>query len=310
LPQNWLILKILVIRFSSIGDIVLCSPVLRWLKNTHPEADIHFLTKPQFVGLVQPNPNIDKVWALDSFKQTARHLKLEKFDLIVDLHKNMRSIRFRTVLGAGKSASFKKLSWAKYLTVKTKNRNPLPNVHLVERYKSGLDKVGIVTDNLGLEYYGEMEPNVFSELPKEYNVLVAGAAHTTKRLPNSLIEKIANVSELPLVILGASADNKPIFDDLNCINLCGKCNLNGSAFVVKHGQKIYTSDTGLMHIAAAFKKDIHIFWGNTIPEFGMYPYQTPFTNYEVRGLSCRPCSKIGFDACPKGHFKCMEEQSL
>lgn len=310
MPPNWLILKILVIRFSSIGDIILCSPVLRWLRNNHSDAEIHFLTKPQFVGLVQTNPNVDRVWSLDSFKPTARNLKMEKFDLIVDLHKNLRSIRFRNAIAAKKSVSFKKLSWAKYLSVKTNSAKVLPKIHLVDRYKVELENIGLRTDNLGLEYYGEKEPRMFSELPKAYNVLVAGAAHSTKKLPDSLIKKISIATNLPLVILGAAADNKAIFEEIDCINLCGQCSLQESAFVVKHAQKVYTSDTGLMHIAAAFKKDIHIFWGNTIPEFGMYPYQTNFTNYQVEGLNCRPCSKIGFERCPKGHFKCMEEQSL
>jgi ADP-heptose:LPS heptosyltransferase len=310
LPQNWPILKILVIRFSSIGDIVLCSPVLRWLKNNHPEAEIHFLTKPQFVDLVQPNPNVTAVWPLEGFSETAKKLKNEKFDLVVDLHKNLRSLRFRTALQAKTNVSFKKLSLAKYLSVKTKNGKNLPKIHLVERYKKELEKIGITTDDLGLEYYGAQEPKGFSDLPETYNVLVAGAAHATKKLPDSLIQKIVDASELPLVILGAPNDNKPIFDALECINLCGKSSLQGSAFVVQHAQSVYTSDTGLMHIAAAFKRNIHIFWGNTIPEFGMYPYQTSFTNHEVKGLSCRPCSKIGFASCPKGHFKCMEEQTI
>tara|TARA_R110001592_G_scaffold307299_2_gene580799 strand:+ start:329464 stop:330396 length:933 start_codon:yes stop_codon:yes gene_type:complete len=310
LPLNWQILKILVLRFSSIGDIVLCSPVLRWLKNNYPEAEIHFLTKPQFASLITPNPNVDTVWPLEGFSETLKKLKLERFDLIVDLHKNLRSLRFRTALNAKTNVSFKKLSLAKYLSVKTKNGSKLPNIHLVERYKKGLEKIGVTTDDLGLEYYGAIQPKAFSELPVAYNVLVAGAAHATKKLPDSLIQKIEKASELPLVILGAPGDNKSIFDQIECINYCGKTSLQESAYVVQHAQNVYTSDTGLMHIAAAFNRNIHIFWGNTIPEFGMYPYQTSFTNHEVKGLNCRPCSKIGFKICPKGHFKCMEEQTL
>lgn len=310
MPQNWLILKILVIRFSSIGDIVLCSPVLRWLKNSYPESEIHFLTKPQFEGLVKENPRVDKVWLLDNFKTTAKSLKTERFDLVVDLHKNLRSLRFRNYIRAKQSVSFKKLSLAKYFSVKTHNVDSLPKQHLVDRYKQGLQSIGIRTDDIGLEYYGEKQPTLFSDLPKAYNVLVAGAAHATKKLPDSLIRKIANASDLPLVILGAPNDDKDIFSAIECINLCGKSSLQESAFVVKHAQKVYTSDTGLMHIAAAFARNIEIFWGNTVPEFGMYPYQTSHTNHQVEGLACRPCSKIGFKECPKGHFKCMENQTL
>ena len=93
-------------------------------------------------------------------------------------------------------------------------------------------------------------------------------------------------------------------------NACGKYNLNQSASLVKQCQALFTHDTGLMHIAAAFKKKIYSIWGNTVPEFGMYPYKTDFEVFEVRGLDCRPCSKIGYSKCPRGHFKCMREQEF
>ena len=93
-------------------------------------------------------------------------------------------------------------------------------------------------------------------------------------------------------------------------NACGKFNLNQSASLVEQADKVLSNDTGLMHIAAAFNKPILSFWGNTIPEFGMYPYmpQKPqlSTLMQVEGLRCRPCSKLGFKKCPKKHFYCME----
>lgn len=303
-------MKILVIRFSSIGDIVLCSPVLRWLKNKYPESEIHFLCKKQFINLVEQNPNVDKVWPLQDFNSTAKALKNEKFELVVDLHKNLRSYRFRWAIKAPRRASFKKLSVAKYFSVRFKKANFLPNKHIVDRYAEGLKYVEVENDGLGLSFFGEVEPALFKELPAKYNVLVAGAAHNTKKLPESLIQKIRKHSEIPLVVLGTAADNKAIFSEIDVINLCGSTSLNESAYIIKHAQSVYTSDTGLMHIAAAFEKQIHIFWGSTVPEFGMYPYKTSFVNHEVKNLSCRPCSKIGFAECPKGHFKCMEDQVL
>ncbi|RTQ44044.1 glycosyl transferase, partial [Hymenobacter gummosus] len=65
--------------------------------------------------------------------------------------------------------------------------------------------------------------------------------------------------------------------------------------------------TGQMHIAAAFRKEIISVWGNTVPEFGMYPFRTEFRALEVEGLGCRPCSKIGYEKCPQGHFRCMRD---
>ena len=90
-------------------------------------------------------------------------------------------------------------------------------------------------------------------------------------------------------------------------NACGKLTLGQSASLLKQAKIVFTHDTGLMHIAAAFRKQIYSIWGNTSPHFGMYPYQTKFVIFENNKLTCRPCSKIGFSHCPKGHFKCMNE---
>jgi ADP-heptose:LPS heptosyltransferase len=91
--------------------------------------------------------------------------------------------------------------------------------------------------------------------------------------------------------------------------------INQSAELIKVANKIYTNDTGMMHIAAAYNKDIEVFWGNTLPGFGMYPFYpdsdaAKSVNHEVLGLSCRPCSKIGFKTCPNGHFNCMNWQEI
>lgn len=303
-------MKILVVRFSSIGDIVLCTPVVRWLKKTYPNAELHFLSKSNFSSILDDNPNIDKVWVLDDYKTTVKDLKLQHFDLLIDLHKNLRSFRFRLALNCKKVKTFNKLSFRKYLSVNFKTKRFLPNKHIVDRYYEGVKSLGLENDGLGLDFYGESKPSDFKELPLLYNVLVAGAAHKTKQLPESLIKKIADKSSLPLVVIGTKEDDRLLFSTEHFINLCGKSSLKESAYVIKYSQKVYTPDTGMMHIAAAFQKNIEVFWGNTIPEFGMYPYNVAHKNHEVKNLSCRPCSKIGFDECPKGHFKCMEEQVL
>ena len=107
------------------------------------------------------------------------------------------------------------------------------------------------------------------------------------------------------------ADREPTLLELNkktvIYNACGKFNLNQSASLVRQADYVFTHDTGLMHVAAAFKKRVYSIWGNTIPRFGMYPYRTRFTVLENNRLECRPCSKIGYAKCPRGHFKCMRD---
>jgi heptosyltransferase-2 len=95
---------------------------------------------------------------------------------------------------------------------------------------------------------------------------------------------------------------------LHVTNACGKYNLDQSASIVDQSEAVITSDTGMMHIAAALKKPVFMMWGNTVPAFGMGPYQTTTSHFEVLDLKCRPCSKLGKDECPKGHFRCMKEQ--
>ena len=93
-------------------------------------------------------------------------------------------------------------------------------------------------------------------------------------------------------------------------NGCGRYSLHQSASLLRQAAFVVSHDTGLMHIAAAFGQRIYSIWGNTVPEFGMYPFRTEYEALEVPGLPCRPCSKIGFAQCPQGHFRCMRAQNL
>ena len=137
------------------------------------------------------------------------------------------------------------------------------------------------------------------------------------------LKELVTLIDHPLVLLGgpedkANGEELAALDPIKIYNACGKFNLNESADLVRRAKLIITHDTGLMHIAAAFKKPIISIWGNTVPAFGMYPYYgrtsfnqvQPYELIEVNGLGCRPCSKIGYDACPKKHFKCMQDISL
>lgn len=326
--------KALIIRFSSIGDIVLTTPVVRNLKTQLLDAEIHFCTKLTYKDIVGHNPYIDKVHYLDDdLNFLIKTLRKEEFDIIIDLHNNLRTRVIKLRLGV-KSYQFDKLNWRKWLLVNLKI-NKLPNKHIVERYMATVAPLNVKNDTLGLDYFIPDKDIVpLSWLPethqKEYVVYAIGANHNTKKLPFERMIELCDKINKPIVLLGdkndvavgdrlakfferteKSADKEEGLLELNkkalVFNACGKYNLNQSASLIKRSTYVFTHDTGLMHIAAAFKKQIFSIWGNTIPGFGMYPYKTKFTVLENNKLDCRPCSKIGFEKCPKGHFNCTNK---
>lgn len=311
--------KVLVIRLSSIGDIVLTTPVIRCLKQQLPGVRVHFAVKKQFQGVISANPNIDKVHVFDGdLKAFANELKREGFDFVADLHKNFRSAYIRRKLGVP-SAGFPKLNIRKWLYTKLKI-NLMPDLHIVDRYFTAVIPLGIKNDGNGLDYFIPAEDEVdISTLPagfgEGYVAFAIGAMHATKRLSDHKIIGICTGLDKPVLLLGGMDDaerGEAIAAQAGdtVANYCGKLSINQSASLVRQADAVITHDTGLMHIAAAFQKNIVSVWGNTVPEFGMSPYmpenQERSTIVEVKGLSCRPCSKLGYDRCPKKHFRCME----
>ena len=348
--------KILVIRFSSIGDIVLTTPVIRCLKNQLQDVEIHVLTKKKFSGLYKTNPHINKVYEYDtSLKENIAELKFENYDYVVDLQKNKRSVRVMRALSCP-HASFPKLNVRKFL-LSTFKINIMPDVHIVDRYFKAVEKLGVKNDYQGLDFFIS-EKNIYpiTELPEEfqngYYAFVIGGTYKTKILPPIKIVEVIKKIDKPVILLGGPDDveradeilsaiscqpsairfsdsrklsdsqilrfsdsqiqeNSQVFrfSDSQILNLVGKINLEQSASIVKNADSVLTNDTGLMHIAAAFHKNVVSVWGNTVPELGMYPYlpKEPEKCHivECKDVRCRPCSKLGFKECPKKHFKCM-----
>lgn len=317
--------KILILRFSSIGDIVLTTPVVRCIKQQVPDAELHYCTKQAFRGILEPNPYIDKVHTLgENLGELVQQLKAENFDFVVDLHNNLRTTIIKTRLSKP-SKSFDKLNLEKWLMVNLKV-NRLPDVHIVQRYLAAAAPLGIHDDGQGLDYFIPADAEVaVDSLPagfqNGYVAFAIGAQHYTKRLPVKRIIELCAQLQQPIILLGGKEDaivgeeiaahfGQTTFSNQQSTiiyNACGKYSLAGSASIVRQAQQVVSHDTGLMHIAAAFQKDIISVWGNTIPEFGMYPFRTRYKVLEVNGLPCRPCSKIGYSKCPKGHFKCMND---
>ena len=314
--------KILVIRFSSIGDIVLTTPVIRALKQQMPGAEIHYLTKKANHSLLQNNKYIDKIHLLED-SDLFHKLRKAKFDYIVDLHKNLRSLKVKIALGV-KSKSFQKLNLKKLLLVKLKI-NKMPKLHIVDRYLEAASELGIKNDYKGLDFFLQEEDYIPPDaLPLDfqggYIAVVVGSKHYTKQMPQDLLIKICKGIDKPIILLGDKTDfakatqiEKEV--GTRVFNGCGAYNINQSSALVKNSIGVITADTGLMHIASALDKNIICLWGNTVMDFGMYPYrsknsQAETHNFEVSNLSCRPCSKLGYSKCPKKHFDCMNKQDV
>jgi heptosyltransferase-2 len=281
------------------------------------------VTKTAFLPVLKANPYIDMLHLhKGDLKETIALLKEENFDYIIDLHHNIRTLKLKAGLGV-KSFSFNKLNIQKWLFTAFK-WNMLPNVHIVDRYMETVGSFGVKNDGRGLDYFIPRDEEVReSDLPLPHQVafiaMVIGAALTTKKLPTRKLEELCSLIDFPIILLGGPEDKQQgeiieATDPHKIYNACGKFSLNESAGLVKRAKLVITHDTGLMHIAAAFKKNIISIWGNTVPGFGMTAYYGDFPGsdkrFEIDGLSCRPCSKIGYKKCPRGHFKCMVEQPI
>lgn len=311
-------MKLLIIRFSSIGDIILTSPVIRIAKQ-QLNAEVHYITKSQNKLLLAHNPYIDKIYSIDkNINEVLPELKKENYDYIIDLHNSLRSKILKSKLNV-KSFSVNKKNWDKWLLVNLKKKLDIP--HIVDRYVDTLKKLGGENDGKGLDFFYTKDNNLFKEynIPQSYICISLGAKHFTKKIPADKIIELISKSNMEFVLIGGKdviEEAKKIVNSTHksIINLVGKITIDQSAQIIESSDKILTSDTGMMHIAAALKKETIVIWGNTVPEFGMYPYygnlDITTTNFEVKDLSCRPCSKIGFSKCPKAHFNCMNNQSV
>lgn len=314
--------KVLVIRLSSIGDIVLTSPVIRCLKEQLNDVEIHALTKPQYVSLYASNPMVEKVHAWgDNQSHVLSTLKAASFDYVIDLHRNIRTQQIKTALRQ-KHFTFPKLNVQKWLYVNLKY-NRMPDVHIVDRYFEAVAPLGVKNDLKGLDFFiNEADKNAVQQLTsgEDYFCLAIGAQFSTKKLPVAKWAEIVDGLDRPVIIIGGREDIKEgealcrALPEKKIYNTCGELSIEGSAAVVQQSRVLVTHDTGMMHIGAALRTPVVSIWGNTVPEFGMYPYRpmhpASYTVHEVKGLSCRPCSKIGYSKCPKKHFNCMMQQDV
>ena len=323
-------MKFLIIRLSSLGDIVLTTPVLRCLKTQLPDVEIHYLVRSSFKAAIRNNPHISKLHLHnEDWDSMIDELKKERFDYIIDLHRNMRSFRIKTALNVP-AFSFKKLNFRKLIFTKLK-WNVMPRqLHVIDRYFKTVEPFGIYNDGAGMDYFITSTEEVpQNDIPASHHAgyigIVIGASFYTKKLPVHKLQELCTKIDHPIILLGgredaAAGEEIKKVDSVKVYNSCGKFSLNESADLVRKAKLIITHDTGLMHIAAALKKQVIAIWGSTTPSFGMYPYYganflsrqvtLPHEDMQVHKLWCRPCTKIGRRRCPQGHFKCMKKMPV
>lgn len=280
------------------------------------------MTKPAYVPLVAHNPNVDQVAVLDG-SLVSLALKLARLgpDLLVDLHDSVRSRLLSALLFWVRTVRTDKGSGEREHMVQTKDLVPLP--HMAERHLQAVARLGAEDDGLGLDFFLPQGMELPSGLVPffenyEYEAVGIGGQHFTKRLPEHKLVELLRHIHRPVVLLGGPGDadlgsrlagTLALEGRWNVVNACGKLSLLQTGLVIRHATGVHSHDTGTMHMAAALGRPLAVVWGSTVPQFGMYPFRAPHVSREVF-LPCRPCHKHGREACPLGHFRCMNDQSF
>lgn len=318
--QNEHIQHILIIRFSSFGDIVLTTPLIRVLRKRFPDANIDFVVKQEFAEVVQTNPHLSTVYpypagtGLRGLFRLAQQLRPNQYDLCIDIHRNFRSYFLRFLLRPTFTATFKKYLLKRILLVKTGINRYADIVQVPARYLDSVKSFGVVNDGQGLEVFPTVQHEakvkaIFEQEQLIEQDLAIGfgpiAAHSLKQWP---LEKFVQLGrqlvqrhQARILLFGGPADveqGRTIASQLpnNPILLCGRLSLLESAVALRRCALFVGNDTGTVHLAAAMQRPIVVLFGPTVEEFGFYPYGTDATVIS-KALPCRPCTHTGKGRC-------------
>ncbi len=320
-------MRVLVIRFSSLGDIICTTPVVRALF-MQLGAEVHYVTKREFAQVLEVNPFISRVWVLDgSLYGLARDLGKYRWDAIVDLHSVPRSFMLSAVL-KGRIYRTRKQAFMRRLIVFAGPKWSVP--HVVYRHFSGVKGLGVQYDGLGYDVFinrrwiEEVRDMLLDRVVRHGFILVAPwARHNTKSLPLHLLQEvICFVSRyMPVVVSGPAVKRAEVDRIVSMlrsapvnpvINLCGCTTVGQLLALVYLARAVISVDTSVMHIAAGLHKDLLVIWGGTHAALGMYPLFSRYfyglhVNMENTSLSCRPCHPHGRQDCPEGHWHCLNK---
>lgn len=307
--------KIFVVRLSSLGDILLTTPLIRALKNFNQDLQIDFLLRQEYKDVLKLNPNLHELFLFtrNDFENLnlVNKLKDKRYDLVIDLQNNLRSRGIISKL-KGEKVKFNKKSFQKILLVKAKinllkDAPPIPI-----RYAKVIE--GLKVDSAGLDLFTDKEPSEAIKSKQNLIGLCPGARHFTKRWPAEYYIQLGRFliqNNFNVVLFGGKIDSE-ICEQINkeipgALNLQNDNDILQTAADMKLCSAVVCNDSGLMHTASAVGVKVLTIFGSSVKEFGFAPYNCKSLLIENNSLSCRPCSHIGRESCPEKHFSCMKE---
>lgn len=319
--------RFLIIRLSSIGDIILTTPLVRALRKAYPDSLIDYLVKEEFSELLLNNPHIDNVYTVNSGKglkeifRWRKKIKRNRYTSIFDLHRSIRSILMTIRLSGVKIWRVNKGVFKRFVLVKLGINLFKQILPVTQKYFQAAIKYDLVDDGLGSELFHDGKiPDKISTLMKNKKIIVMapGAGFFTKRwLPEyfaKLADNLIENNNAELFLIGSDSDREICSEIKNRMNkqvndLSGSHTILETAAIINASDAVVTNDTGMMHVAVSQKKPVLAIFGSTTEELGFFPYSEDYRVLENSELNCRPCSHVGRHSCPKGHFKCMKDLS-
>jgi lipopolysaccharide heptosyltransferase II len=315
--------RILVVRLSSIGDILLVTPLLRALRRAHPAADITFVTKAAFAPLVTENPNVTRVETLapgESLSQLAGRLRRLAPTHGLDVHGNLRSLALRALVRC-RWRGFRKRRLARLALITTKRNLYGTPVPMAERYFEAARDLGVAPDGKPAEFFvgAAAKTSVAAFLqrrePGAGSRMIAfapGAAHFTKRWPAEYWRELGRTlaAEFRILLVGGP-DDRALAEGLaaeipGAVSAAGQFGLQETGAALARSAAVVSGDTGVMHMATAVGVPVVALFGPTVRAFGFVPYRARAEVIE-RDLDCRPCSAQGTAQCPLGHHRCLRD---
>lgn len=303
--------RILIVRLSSLGDILLTTPLVRSLKKQPDAPVIDFVLREEYKDIYSSNPYVDNLYTFKKDKESelAEKLKLNRYDYIIDLQNNLRSSGIVSPLKAP-VYKFRKNSIDKFLLVNFRINRLRRLPQITERYAQSVP--GFCLDDEGLEVF--VPESTASPLRKEdrYIALCPGSRHFTKMWPKEYYINLGTMLVkygYRVVLLGGSSD-RSICREIaaaipSALDRSNDNDLIQTAADMKNSILSVCNDSGMMHLSSACGLPVVAIFGSTVEEFGFAPYKGKSIIVENNNLKCRPCSHIGRKKCPKGHFKCM-----